>query len=90
MARDTTISLQGGFLMRSTIKFRVWRAFAELLGWILLSFFAGVFVAAVYAGLGGIDYPLGIAGLPALLLLPLGLVHAIARNIVITTTPSDS
>ena len=75
--------------MRSTIEFRVWRAFAELLGWILLSFFAGVFVGTVYTGLGGIDSPLGVAGLPSLLLLPVGFVRAVVRNIVITTTPSD-
>ncbi len=75
--------------MRSTIEFRVWRALAELLAWLLLCFLVALALGGLYSALVGVDYFLGVAGVPAVLLLPFGFIHAVVRNLVITTTPSD-
>lgn len=73
--------------MRSTIEFRVWRAFAELLGWLLLCFLAALAIGGVtYSVSGGGSYMDIAIGIPTILVLPFGFIHAVVRNLVITTT----
>ena len=76
--------------MRSTINFRIWRAFAELLSWLLFCFLAGLALGGIFEALGGIGNPFGAIGVVAVFLLPVGFIHAVTRNLVITTTRSET